>query len=90
MAMSSPSCVFWQLEKGKSGPYFTTLLGAEHLEGDSFLPLSGVRQELENGALTMIPLAEGQQVRLSTDVMVRREQQYSATLVAFLGLPQEI
>ncbi len=58
--------------------------------GISFLPRSGVRQELESGALTLIPLAEGQQVLLPTYVLVRRGQHYSPTVLAFLGLLQEM
>ena len=58
--------------------------------GISFLPLSGVRQELENGALTLIALGKGQQVLLPTYVLVRRGQHYSPTVLAFLRLLQEM
>ncbi len=58
--------------------------------GISFLPLSGVRQELENGALTLIALGKGQQVLLLTYVLVRRGQHYSPTVLAFLRLLQEM
>jgi len=58
--------------------------------GISFLPRSGVRQALDNGTLTMIPLSEGQKVLLPTYVLVRRGQHYSPTVLAFLGLLQEM
>ena len=58
--------------------------------GISFLPRSGVRHELANGTLTMIPLTEGQQVLLPTYVLVRRGQDFSPTVLAFLGLLQEM
>ena len=49
-----------------------------------------MRQSLENGTLVIIPLAERQQVLLPTYVLVRKGQHYSATVLAFLGLLQEI
>ena len=58
--------------------------------GISFLPRSGVRQELERGTLVMIRLTEGQQVRLPTYVLLRRGQHYSAPVLAFLRLLREI
>jgi DNA-binding transcriptional LysR family regulator len=58
--------------------------------GISFLPRSGVRQELERGTLSMIRLIEGQQVRLPTYVLLRRGQHYSPTVLAFLRLLTEI
>lgn len=58
--------------------------------GISFLPRSGVRQSLENGSLVIIPLAEQQQVLLPTYVLVRKGQHYSPTVLAFLGLLQQI
>ena len=58
--------------------------------GISFLPRSGVRQELERGTLVMIRLTEGQQVRLPTYVLLRRGQHYSPPVLAFLRLLREI
>ena len=58
--------------------------------GISFLPRSGVRQELERGTLVMIRLTEGQQVRLPTYVLLRRGQHYSPPVLDFLRLLREI
>ena len=58
--------------------------------GISFLPRSGVRQSLENGTLVIIPLAKRPQVLLPTYVLVRKGQHYSPTVLAFLGLLEQI
>ena len=58
--------------------------------GISILPRSGVRRELESGSLTLIDLAEVQQVRLPTYVLLRRGQQYSSTVLTFLKLIRDI
>jgi len=58
--------------------------------GISFLPLSGVRQSLENGTLTLIPLSKRQQVLLPTYVLLRKGQHYSPTVLAFLGLLHQL
>ena len=58
--------------------------------GLSFLPRSGVRQELENGLLALIPLTGGHRVVLPTCVMVRRAQHYSPAVLAFLALLGEM
>ena len=55
----------------------------------SFLPRSGVRQELESGTLTLIDVAEVPQVLLPTYVLLRRGQQHGPVVVAFLNLLQE-
>ena len=58
--------------------------------GVSFLPRSGVRQELENGTLTIIPITEGHRVVLPTCVLIRRAQHYGPTVLAFLELLQQV
>ena len=58
--------------------------------GISFLPRSGVRQSLENGTLAIVPLADQQQVLIPTYVLVRKGQHYSPTVLAFLGLLNEL
>jgi DNA-binding transcriptional LysR family regulator len=57
--------------------------------GISFLPRSGVRQELESGTLTLIDVAEVPPVLLPTYVLLRRGQQHGPVVVAFLNLLQE-
>ena len=57
--------------------------------GISFLPRSGVRQELESGTLTLIDVAEVPPVLLPTYVPLRRGQQHGPVVVAFLNLLQE-
>ena len=57
--------------------------------GISFLPRSGVRQELESGTLTLIDVAEVPPVLLPTYVFLRRGQQHGPVVVAFLNLLQE-
>ena len=57
--------------------------------GISFLPRSGVRQELESGTLTLIDVAEVPPVLLPTYVLLRRRQQHGPVVVAFLNLLQE-
>ena len=57
--------------------------------GISFLPRSGVRQELESGTLTLIDIAEVPPVLLPTYVLLRRGQQHGPVVVAFLNLLQE-
>ena len=57
--------------------------------GISFLPRSGVRQELESGTLTLIDVAEVLPVLLPTYVLLRRGQQHGPVVVAFLNLLQE-
>ena len=57
--------------------------------GISFLPRSGVRQELESGTLTLIDVAEVPPVLLPTYVLLRREQQHGPVVVAFLNLLPE-
>ena len=58
--------------------------------GISFLPRSGLRRNLENGTLVIIPIAEQQQVLLPTYVLVRKAQHYSPVVVAFLGLLHQL
>ena len=58
--------------------------------GISFLPRSWVRQSVEDGTLVMIPLADGQQVRIPAYVLVRKGRHYSPTVLAFLGLLHQI
>lgn len=57
--------------------------------GISFLPRSGVRQELESGTLTLIDVADVPPVLLPTYVLLRRGQQHGPVVVAFLNLLQE-
>ena len=57
--------------------------------GISFLPRSGVRQELESGTLTLIDVAEVPPVLWPTYVLLRRGQQHGPVVVAFLNLLQE-
>ena len=57
--------------------------------GISFLPRSGVRQELESGTLTLVDVAEVPPVLLPTYVLLRRGQQHGPVVVAFLNLLQE-
>jgi DNA-binding transcriptional LysR family regulator len=57
--------------------------------GISFLPRSGVRQELESGTLTLIDVAEVPPVLLPTYVLLHRGQQHGPVVVAFLNLLQE-
>ena len=58
--------------------------------GIAFLPYSGVRQEVERGALTPISVAEAHAVRLSTFVLLKRGQYYSPTVLSFLDLLRRI
>ena len=58
--------------------------------GISFLPRSGLRKNLENGTLVIIPLTEGQQVLLPTYALVRKGQHYSQTVIAFLELLHQL
>ena len=58
--------------------------------GISFLPRSSVRHELERGSVCLVPLREGYSVSLPTAVMVRRAQHYSAGVLAFLQVVQEM
>ena len=57
--------------------------------GISFLPRSGVRQELDSGSLSLIALAGTPVVLLPTYVLLRRSQQHGPVVVAFLKLLQE-
>ena len=57
--------------------------------GISFLPRSAVRRELESGLLTLVPLAEVSPVLLPTYVLLRRGQEHSPTVLAFLKLLRE-
>ena len=58
--------------------------------GISFLPRSGVRQSLENGTLTIIPLSGGERVVLPSCLLIRRAQHYSPAVEAFLSLLRDI
>lgn len=58
--------------------------------GISFLARSSVRQGLENGTLTIVPLTRGHRVVLPTCILVRRAQHYSPPVLAFLKLLQRI
>jgi len=58
--------------------------------GLSFLPRNGVRQELDSGVLTEVPLSGGHRVVLPTCVLIRRAQNYSPTVIAFLHLLQDL
>tara|TARA_Y100000590_G_scaffold135892_2_gene155512 strand:- start:576 stop:1310 length:735 start_codon:yes stop_codon:yes gene_type:complete len=52
--------------------------------GISFLPKSGVKDELERGTLSIIPLEEGYSVTLPTAVLIKRSQTYLPSVTAFL------
>ena len=52
--------------------------------GISFLPLSGIRREVEQGLLSVISLEPEHRVVLPTCVLVRRAQYYPEPLQAFL------
>lgn len=54
--------------------------------GISFLPRHSIDRELKLGALAMIRIREGIQVTLGTAVMVRRTQDYSPAVLAFLAV----
>jgi DNA-binding transcriptional LysR family regulator len=58
--------------------------------GISFLPRSGVRQELERDTIRLIPLSEGYNVTLPTAVLIRRAKEYSPSVIAFLRVLKQI
>lgn len=52
--------------------------------GISFLPLSSLKRETQEGTLVVVPLAEGYRVTLPTTVLVRSAPFYPQPLLAFL------
>ena len=58
--------------------------------GVSFLPSRSVRREVQLGALSAVPLAEGHQVTLGTVAFVLRRQPRSEAVEEFLRLVPEI
>lgn len=58
--------------------------------GISFLPRSGIAQEVAQGTLAMVPLAHGQGVILESCAMIHRAQSYALPVVAFLRVLQEM
>ncbi len=58
--------------------------------GISFLPRSAIRGEVEMGRLTPIGMAEEHRVYLPTHLLVRHAQHYTAPVLAFLALLQEL
>ncbi len=58
--------------------------------GISFLPRSGVRQEVNDGTLTIIPITGVDPIYLPTCALLRRAQHYSPPVLALLTLLREI
>ncbi len=58
--------------------------------GISFLPRSGIAQEVAQGTLAMVPLPHGQGVILESCAMIHRVQSYALPVVAFLRVLQEM
>lgn len=58
--------------------------------GISFLPRSSIREEVRQGRLRVVELADGHRVFLPTAVMVRRAAAYPAAVLAFLDVLAEI
>ena len=56
--------------------------------GVSFLPVSAISSELEQGTLVYVPLAEGHRVTLPTSVMVRKSSIPHPLVDAFLSVVQ--
>ncbi|MCS7206723.1 MAG: LysR family transcriptional regulator [Dehalococcoidia bacterium] len=52
--------------------------------GISFLPRSSLKREIEEGTLTVVPLADGYRVTLPTTVLVRPRPLFPEPLLAFL------
>ena len=58
--------------------------------GISFLPKNSIHLELERQTLAEIKLSGGYEVKLPTSIMVRRSKSYSAPVLAFLEVLQQI
>ena len=56
----------------------------------SFLPRSGVNQEIGNGTLTTIPVMGLDSIYLPTCVLLRRAQHYSPPVLSLLKLLRDI
>ena len=52
--------------------------------GIGFLPKSAIGQDVAQGALSVVPLENGQRVLRPTHVLVRRTQHYNPAVLAFL------